>query len=62
MQQLIQYCRSRSNIIVRLLEEAKSQAQHERGSCEPSRGSLCVGVGRGAVPTIVVLVLASIAL
>ena len=80
MQQWIRYCRSRSNIIVRLLEEAKSQAQPERGSCEHSRGSLCVGVGRGAVPwsthiarllhetkllfqpTIVVLVLASIAL
>ena len=79
MQQLIRYCRS-SNIIVRLLEEAKSQAQPERGSCECSRGSLCVGVGRGAEPwsthiarllhetkllfepTIVVLVLASIAL
>src|SRR5215216_4141527 len=49
MQQLIQYCRS-SNIIVRLLEEVKSQAQPERGSCELSRGSLCVGVGRGAEP------------
>ena len=78
-QQWIRYCRSRSNIIVRLIEEAKSQAQPERGSCERSRGSLCVG-GHGAVPwsthiarllhetkllfepTIVVLVLASIAL
>ena len=50
MQQWIRYCRSRSNIIVRLLEEAKSQAQPERGSCECSLGSLCVGVGRGAVP------------
>ena len=27
MQQWIRYCRSRSNIIVHLLEEAKSQAQ-----------------------------------
>ena len=80
MQQWIRYYRSRSNIIVRLLEEAKSQAQPERGSCEHWHGSLCVGVGRGAVPlsmhiakllhetkllfdpTIVVLVLASIAL
>ena len=81
MQQWIRYyCRSSSNIIVRLLEEAKSQAQPERGSCERSRGSLCVGVGRGAEPwsmhiarllhetkllfepTIVVLVLSSIAL
>ena len=79
MQQLIRYCRS-SNIIVRLPEEAKSQAQPKRGSCERSRGNLCVGVGRGAEPwsthiarllhetklffepTIVVLVLASIAL
>ena len=37
MQQWIQYCRSSSsssNIIVRLLEEAKSQAQTERCSCE----------------------------
>ena len=50
MQQWIRYCRSRSNIIVRLLEEAKSQAQPERGSYERSHGSLCVGVGRGAVP------------
>ena len=48
MQQWIPYCRSRSNIIGRLLEEAKSQAQTERGSCERSRGSLCVGLGRGA--------------
>ena len=80
MQQWIRYCRSRSNIIVRLLEEAKSQAQPERGSCERSRCSLCVGVGHGAEPwsthiarllhetkllfepTIVVIVLASIAL
>ena len=80
MQQWIQYYRSSSNIIVRLLEEAKSQAQPERGSCDRSHGSLCVGVGRGAdpwsthiatllhetkflfEPTIVVLVLASIAL
>ena len=80
MQQRIQYCRSSSNIIVRLLEEAKSQAQPERGSCVCSRGSLCVGVRCGVVPwsthiarllhetkllfepTIVVLVLASIAL
>ena len=38
MHQWIRYCRSRSNIIVRLLEEAKSQAQPERGSCERSRG------------------------
>ena len=50
MQQWIRYCRSRSNIIVRLLEEAKSQAQPERGSCERSRCSLCVGVGHGAEP------------
>ena len=36
MQQWIRYCRSNSsNIIVRLPEEAKSQAQPERGSCEP---------------------------
>jgi len=80
MQQWIRYCRSSSNIIVRLLEEAKSQAQPECGSCECLRGSPCVGVGRGAKPwsthiarllhetkllfepTIVVLVLASIAL
>ena len=73
MQQWIQYCRSSSNVIVCLLEEAKIQAQ-------PERGSLCVGVGRRVVPwsrhiarllhetkflfepTIVVLVLASIAL
>ena len=49
MQQLIRHCRSSSsNIIVRLLEEAKSQAQPEHGSCERLRGSLCVGVGRGA--------------
>ena len=40
MQQWIRYCRSRSNIIVRLLEEAKSQAQPERGSCEHSRGAV----------------------
>ena len=40
MQQWIRYCRSRSNIIVRLLEEAKSQAQPERGSCERSRGAV----------------------
>ena len=50
MQQGIRYYRRRINIIVRLLEEAKSQAQPERGSCERSRGSLCVGVGRGAEP------------
>ena len=80
MQQWIRYCRSSSNIIVHLLEEAKSQAQPERGSCKCPRGSLCVGVRRGAEPwsthiarllhetkllfepTIVVLVLASIAL
>ena len=81
MQKWIRYCRSSSsNIIVLLLKEAKSQVQPEHGSCERSRGSLCVGVGRGAVPwsthiarllhetkllfepTIVVLVLASIAL
>src|SRR5215216_4507513 len=49
MQQLIRYCRS-SNIIVHLLEEAKSQALSECGCCEHSRGSLCVGVGRGAEP------------
>ena len=49
MQQLIWYCRS-SNIIVCLLEEAKSQAQPERGSCERSCVRLCVGVGRGAEP------------
>ena len=36
VQQWIRYCRSSSNIIVRLLEEAKSQAQPERGSCERS--------------------------
>ena len=41
MQHLIRYCRS-SNIIVRLLEEAKSQVQPEHGSCKRSRGSLCV--------------------
>ena len=35
MQQWIRYYRSSSNIIVHLLEEAKSQAQPERGSCEP---------------------------
>src|SRR4051812_36277410 len=36
MQQWIRYCRSSSsNIIVRLPEEAKSQAQPERGSCKP---------------------------
>ena len=29
-----------SNIIVRLLEEAKSQAQPEHGSCERSRGAV----------------------
>ena len=40
MQQWIRYYRSRSNIIVRLLEEAKSQAQPERGSCERSRGAV----------------------
>ena len=35
MQQWIRHCRSSSsNIIVRLLEEAKSQAQTERCSCE----------------------------
>ena len=80
MQQWILYYRSSSNIIVRLVEEAKSQAQPKRGSCKRSRGSLCVGVGCGAVPwsthiarllhdtkllfepTIVVLVLASVAL
>ena len=80
MQQWIRYCRSSSNIIVRLLEEAKSQAQPERGSCKRLRGCLCVGVGRGAMPwnmhiarllhetkllfepTIVVRVLANIAL
>ena len=39
MQQLIWYSTS-SNIIVRLLEEAKSQAQPERGSCERSRGAV----------------------
>ena len=36
MHQWIRYCRSISNIIVRLLEEAKSQAQPKRGSCERS--------------------------
>ena len=45
----VESCRS-SNIIVRLLEEAKIQAQPEHGSCERSCGSLCVGVGRGAEP------------
>ena len=51
MQQWIQYYRgSSSNIIVHLLKEAKSQAQPERGSCERSRGTLCVGVGRVVVP------------
>ena len=40
MQQWIRYCRSRSNIIVHLLKEAKSQAQPERGSCERSRGAV----------------------
>ena len=33
-------CGSRSNIIVRLLEEAKSQAQPEHGSCERSCGAV----------------------
>ena len=33
-------CGSRSNIIVRLLEEAKSQVQTERGSCERSCGAV----------------------
>ena len=40
MQQWIRYCRSRSNIILRLLEEAKSQVQTKRGSCECSRGAV----------------------
>ena len=40
MQQWILYYWRRSNIIVRLLEEAKSQAQTERGSCERSRGAV----------------------
>ena len=40
MQQWIRYYRSRSNIIVRLLEEAESQVQNERGSCERSRGAV----------------------
>ena len=40
MQQWIQYCISMSNIIVRLLEEAKSQVQTERGSCERLRGAV----------------------
>ena len=36
MQQWSRYCRSSSsNIIVRLLKEAKSQVQPECGSCEP---------------------------
>ena len=36
MQQWIRHCRSSSsNIIVRLLEEAKSQVKPEGGSCEP---------------------------
>ena len=41
MQQWIRYCRSSSsNIIVRLLEEAKIQVQPEHGSCERSRGAV----------------------
>ena len=51
MQQWIRHYRSSSsNIIVCLLEEAKGEAQPERGSCERSRGSLCVGAGHGAEP------------
>ena len=70
MQQWIRYCRSRSNIIV-LLEEAKSQVQTERGSCERSRGAVPSSTQIARLlhetkllfePTIVVLVLASIAL
>ena len=69
MQKFIRYCRS-SNIIVRLLEEAKSQAQPEHGSCERSRGAVSWSTHILAMllhetkllfePTIVVLVLASI--
>ena len=68
MQQWIRYCRSRSNIIVRLLEEAKSQAQPERGSCERSRGAVPWSTHIARLlhetkllfePTIVVLVLAT---
>ena len=69
MQQWIQYYRSRSNIIVRLLKEAKSQAQPERGSCERSRGAVPWSTHIVArllhetkllfEPTIVVLVLAT---
>ena len=72
MQQWIRYCRIRSNIIVHLLEEAKSQAQPERGSCERSRGAVPWSMHIVArllhetkllfEPTIVVLVLSSIAL
>ena len=72
MQKWIRYCRSRSNIIVRLLEETKSQAQPERGSCERSRGAvpwithivarLLHETKLLFEPTIVVLVLDSIAL
>ena len=69
MQQWIRYCRSRSNIIVRLLEEEKSQAQPERGSRERSRGAVPWSTHIVArllqetiflfEPTIVVLVLAT---
>ena len=71
MQQWIRYCRSRSNIIVRLLEEAKIRAQPKRGSCERSRGAVPWSKHIARLlhetkllfePTIVVLVLASIAL
>ena len=71
MQQWIQYCRSRSNIIFRLLEEVESQAQSERGSCERSLGVVPWSTHIARLlhekkllfePTIVAVVLASIAL
>ena len=66
MQQWVRYCRSSSsNIIVRLLEEAKSQAQPERGSCEPWSMHIARLLHETKLlfeATIVVLVLASIAL
>ena len=72
MQQWIRYCRSRSKILVRLLKEVKSQVQPERGSCERSCSAVPWSTHIVAKllhetkllfePTIVVLVLASIAL
>ena len=66
MQQWIRYCRSiSSNIIVCHLEEAKIQAQPERGSCEPWSTHIARLLHETKLlfePTIVVLVLASIAL